>query len=412
MVVGGVAIGKINVLVKNRRVEYAFTPEGGTRITPRPRYFPDNASTGSWFRSNEIDFTIAAPTIAQMQTAILGVLFDDEPATASGNDWGCPFTRTDGANCNSDGFYRTKGFNVWAGDFAYAGGHSGWDAQATAASGPFYSLTSGIVVAAGIGNCKDIAVYDPVARMTAIYLHAGSSAVEEGQLIGVGDLLGKQGTACTGSAHVHLEVREGQAPVERGASLRIYARGAGLGGRYASLSCNNASVDPLPYLYYATFGIGSPPTHSCPSSAIPGNGISDGDRINLRGDADQYVVWTDGTTKQRFKRLLLNEVALNAHLGVYPQSTRHIVTDQVFKSFPTSALAHMRDARGNLSSTAYLLCPTGDDTGRKIPIRLSASVFQQAGGADAAIFPMTFGESKVWSETGSPITAKPIRCPE
>ena len=145
---------------------------------------------------------------------------------------------------------------------------------------------------------------------------------------------------------------------------------------------------------------------------MPGSGINDGDRISLNGDTDQYVVWTHEQTGQRFKRLLLNLDALDAHLRVYPQSAVHGVTDQVFKSFPTSALARVRDASGNLRPTVYLLCPTGDDTGRKHPIGLTDSAFRQAGGADAAIFLLTSGESSVWAKTGSAITARPIRCPE
>ncbi len=55
IVVGGAAIGRINArLLDNGRIEFAFTPTDGERITPRSRYFPTDARVSRWLRSTEI----------------------------------------------------------------------------------------------------------------------------------------------------------------------------------------------------------------------------------------------------------------------------------------------------------------------------------------------------------------------
>ena len=61
--VNGRAIGRINArLLENGRIEFAFTPTDGERITPRARYFPANARVDRWLRSTEI--TIGPPVDA------------------------------------------------------------------------------------------------------------------------------------------------------------------------------------------------------------------------------------------------------------------------------------------------------------------------------------------------------------
>ena len=58
--VGGSAIGRINArLLDDGRIEFAFTPTDGERITPQARYFPAGTRVGRWLRSTEI--TIGPP---------------------------------------------------------------------------------------------------------------------------------------------------------------------------------------------------------------------------------------------------------------------------------------------------------------------------------------------------------------
>ena len=58
--VGGTEIGRINArLLSDGRIEFAFTPTDGERITPQARYFPADARENRWLRSTEI--TIGPP---------------------------------------------------------------------------------------------------------------------------------------------------------------------------------------------------------------------------------------------------------------------------------------------------------------------------------------------------------------
>ena len=60
--VGGAEIGRINArLLSDGRIEFAFTPTDGERITPQARYFPADARVGRWLRSTEITIGPAAP---------------------------------------------------------------------------------------------------------------------------------------------------------------------------------------------------------------------------------------------------------------------------------------------------------------------------------------------------------------
>ena len=53
--VGGAEIGRINArLLSDGRIEFAFTPTDGERITPQARYVPADARVGRWLRSTEI----------------------------------------------------------------------------------------------------------------------------------------------------------------------------------------------------------------------------------------------------------------------------------------------------------------------------------------------------------------------
>ena len=60
--VDGAEIGRINArLLSDGRIEFAFTPTDGERITPQARYFPTGARVGRWLRSTEITIGPAAP---------------------------------------------------------------------------------------------------------------------------------------------------------------------------------------------------------------------------------------------------------------------------------------------------------------------------------------------------------------
>ena len=59
--VDGAAIGRISArLLSDGRIEFAFTPTDGERITPQARYFPADARVGRWLRSTEIAIGPAA----------------------------------------------------------------------------------------------------------------------------------------------------------------------------------------------------------------------------------------------------------------------------------------------------------------------------------------------------------------
>ena len=121
----------------------------------------------------------------------------------------------------------------------YIGGHSGWDvqtksvAQLASADEPFYSVTEGVVIRAGINDpdaFNTIAVHSDDGSengITTLYLHARNTFVYLGQRVNIGSCLGVQGN--TGlwpprdpedeiayadnpesySEHVHIEVRKG-----------------------------------------------------------------------------------------------------------------------------------------------------------------------------------------------------------
>ena len=74
--VGGAEIGRLNArLSEDGRIEFAFTPTDGERITPQVRYFPPDARVGRWLRSTEI--TIPAGDGERTTSS------DDEHATST-----------------------------------------------------------------------------------------------------------------------------------------------------------------------------------------------------------------------------------------------------------------------------------------------------------------------------------------
>ncbi len=96
----------------------------------------------------------------------------------------------------------------------YVGGHSGIDIQTTTKSkeDTFYSVSTGVVIAAGTDTYKTLAVYDSSRNITVIYLHASAVNVGIGATISaIGIPLGKQGdSGASGKIHVHLEARSGK----------------------------------------------------------------------------------------------------------------------------------------------------------------------------------------------------------
>ena len=130
----------------------------------------------------------------------------------------------------------------------YRGGHSGWDVQTQSVAGdektadePFYSLTSGEVIATG-GEYGKIAVYNATDDKTTLYLHAREIYVSQGQTVNVGTALGIQGNVGLGfsdlskNEHVHIEVRDGR------------SENASCG---AGATTDPINIDPVDYLYEA-----------------------------------------------------------------------------------------------------------------------------------------------------------------
>ena len=124
----------------------------------------------------------------------------------------------------------------------YDGGHSGWHAQTRSVAKkktdnePFFSLSAGFVIStdASFVSFGHIAVYNAVADITTLYLHAREINVDVGQWVNVGTRLGIQGNTGlsddpTENEHVHIEVRD---------------------GRKLQPACGaNASLSPYSYLY-------------------------------------------------------------------------------------------------------------------------------------------------------------------
>lgn len=110
--------------------------------------------------------------------------------------------------------------------------HEGQDVFAPAGT-PLVAMSDGVVVEAGDGGGRGnyVAIYDPAAGLTYVYLHLQDPAsVRSGQRVRAGRRVGRVG--CTGSCfgdHLHLEVRRGRGtqgkPVDPLPLLRRLARG-------------------------------------------------------------------------------------------------------------------------------------------------------------------------------------------
>ena len=401
------AVGTIDVYVRGAdgRVEFAFTPRGGERHLPEARVFPSDAPTDRWLRSEVMTFTLAPPTVAQMEADILRVLFGDERGRSSGNDWGCPFTAANGATCLSPSFYEgrhayedQRATYRWN---AYVGGHSGWDASHPASNRQFRSLTAGTVSLAGTDlnthpqSCNDIAIYDGT-EITTIYLHAERVFVEEGESVEVGTPLGTEGTSCaTGAEHIHIEIRPGQPDiVQGGRGPRIYARGAGQQPGH-QLPCEDIGIDPIPYLYRSATGRSVPDSSGwqpCDDGTPPLDPVL----IQVAGMEDVYEV------QGNYRRLIIAGTIIEA-VPQFRWDAIQEVSQSEMNRYKVSGLVRLPNDDGDV----YMVVPTGSDTAKlhRVP--------READCESAAIYNITQQEAsldEVYSK-GDPIPASGWSCP-
>jgi murein DD-endopeptidase MepM/ murein hydrolase activator NlpD len=96
--------------------------------------------------------------------------------------------------------------------------HEGQDMFAPVGT-PVVAVADGVVIEAGGGDARGnyVAIYEPRALRTYVYLHMDAAAlVKPGQRVHTGQPVGRLG--CTGSCfgpHLHFEVREGRGSQRR-----------------------------------------------------------------------------------------------------------------------------------------------------------------------------------------------------
>ena len=424
--VGGAEIGRINArLLSDGRIEFAFAPIGGQRIQPRARYFPANARVGRWLRSTEIelpqqdDGRVRQPARAEKKDAIVAALFGyDDAADADRltfhdyNDFGCPLSRDlepagRKADCDLWGTdpYRSSYEPGWRwmvrdarGNLVsvagYIEGHSGWDIQTqTKGSEPFYSLTSGRVIAAGdlsdgLGQFGIIAVQATEDGPTVVYLHASAidKRIQKDDPVRPGDCLGRQGaTGTTSGAHVHLELRNGPAHGGSGGAYWLP------NGRRAP---NSPSIDPIDYLYQSLSRSSFEPQ---PCQFDSTNGVGDGDLIRRDSSPDVYVVKIkDG---KQFRRSVV-AYGLYAAVPEWNEANVRSVSGAALDDIRESPLVSLPAAatriHGGDTNRIYVVEETGEDdiVLRHIP---DPESFNRAGCDWDGVFAMSTGEYNYWS---------------
>ena len=394
VVLGGVNVGRIEARrLTNLKTEFAFVPRDGERILPEPRrYFPNRESSwalkrvGRWLRSSEITFSVEQPSVAEMEEAILAVLFGGEPAQANYNDWGCPAIKSPDRSCNDEGEYARFNTSESA-TGGYAGGHSGWDAQTTsvappdrsAPDEPFYSLTNGEVIFVGSGSggaagdrLRLIAVWTGDASSGHItrYLHARSvcADIQVGAAVVIGQQLGIQGNSGVPGAvnewdaeHVHVEMQTRR--------TALYGYGAG------SANANRRTIDPVPTLYrsVANWSGEFMPCGSEPTTTT----VANGQQMYRPGTSEVYVAKIVGN--QRYKRLFLTGEIRDSygHLrGREPKAP----SPEEFNSFSTSCIVRFG------SDYYFLDVREGADRAGKFRISDGRQGLSAAGVAATAIF--------------------------
>ena len=384
VVVGGVELGRINARLRSSgKIEFAFTPTDGEQILPKARYFPVAPGHGRWLHSTEITFSVEQPTVAEMEEAILAVLFGGEPAQANYNDWGCPTIKSPDRTCDDDYSAYNTSESATGG---YAGGHSGWDAQTLSVVGnkptrnePFYSLTNGEVIFVGSGSggaaedhLRLIAVWTGDANSGYItrYLHARSvcADIQVGGTVVIGQQLGIQGNSGVPGAvnewdaeHVHVEMQTRR--------TALYGYGAG------SANADRRTIDPVPTLYRSVANwhgefmpCGSGPTRTT---------VADGQQMYRPGTGEVYVAKI--VDSQRYKRLFLTGEIRDSygHLrGKEPKTP----SQADFDSFTTSCIVRF----GN--DYYFLDVREGADRADKFRISDGRQGLSAVGVAEAAIF--------------------------
>ena len=374
MEVGGTAIGQINARRLNSgRIEFAFTPTDGERIFPEARYFPVNPGHGRWLRSTEITFSVEQPTVAEMEEAILAVLFGGAPAQANYNDWGCPNTvGQPGIECSravwSERELREKKAAV-PNSGGYIGGHAGWDAQTLSvvrektADERFYAVSPGVIKRFGSPTINLIAVWHKESNTTTIYLHARSlnPGLSSNDPVEVGTWLGIQGDrGSPGNEHVHIEVRAGE-------------RTVGAGGADPSLP--GPTCNPVGFLWRSIQGL-TTIGHAC-GGAGDGPTVANGQQMYRPGKSEVYVAKIVGN--QRYKRLFLTGEIRDSygHLRGREPAT---VSLAEFNSFSTSCFVRF----GN--DYYFLNVREGADRAGKFRISDGRQGLSAAGVVEAAIF--------------------------
>ena len=435
--VDGATIGRINARrLSDGRIEFAFTPTGGQRILPPARFFPTDATIGRWLHSTEIEVSIlqVGPddngpppvvrgiTRAAQKDLLVERLFGLRPGEANVltshdlNDWGCNLVASPPADCNAGKAFYGARVNKAAWN-AYEGGHSGWDASRRNVNrAQFRSLTSGIVIAAGRAwRCADIAVYDPAAHATTIYLHAAQVLVDEGDAVVIGDVLGREGTSCTVAAHVHIEVRPGRAQTLLGGlGYRIYARGAGIGR--SDLPAREVSIDPLPYIYWwATGRQGGPPTplSTWLPTSTSGSPVVSNDLIREGNSSEVYVF--KAANGKWFRRHVVAGGVINA-VPEWSWDKRKSLSSAYYRLIRESPLVRIPGDAGSV----YVVEETGEDdiVLRRIPN--NAEAFDRAACDGDGVFAMSIAEYNYWAaraaQRGVPLRGAPVsaayRCPQ
>ncbi|GEM48279.1 peptidoglycan DD-metalloendopeptidase family protein [Deinococcus cellulosilyticus] len=130
------------------------------------------------------------------KTSVVRTSFDSKPAASTGFQWPMrSFTITSG--------YGRRGFWIGSSNF-----HTGVDMGAPTGT-PIYAASSGRITASGWGS-YGINVFVSNGNMRVIYGHMSRTAVQVGQYVDRGDLLGYVGCTgiCTGP-HLHFEVQIG-----------------------------------------------------------------------------------------------------------------------------------------------------------------------------------------------------------
>ena len=406
--VGGVEIGRIAArLLEDDRIEFAFISASGERILPDARYFPADPGHDGWLRSSGISFPrftddTGITTRAAKKDAIVAALFGyDDAADADDltyhdyNDFGCPLSRDlepagSKADCERWGSepYDSNYEPGWQwvvedenGDLVavpgYVEGHSGWDIQTqTKGSEPFYSLTSGTVVAVddlsdSYGQFGIIAVRVAEGGPTVVYLHASviDRRIRVDASVQPGDCLGRQGaTGVKSGAHVHLELRNGPA---RGGSGGAYWLP---NGRPAP---NPPSIDPIDYLYQSLSRSSVSPGQCDFGSKPQPPPVADGQQMYRPGTGEVYVAKI--VNSQRYKRLFLTGEIRDSygHLrGKEPKTP----SQADFDSFTTSCIVRFG------SDYYFLDVREGADRANKFRISDGRQGLSAAGVAAAAIF--------------------------